>query len=50
LVEDAELEALLDPYQMQKELAESLGIARSIISVHLEALGMIQKKIRYHMN
>jgi len=44
LVEDIELEALLDedPYQMQEELAESLGsVAQSIIPMRLKALGMI---------
>jgi len=46
LVEDAELESLFDkdPCQMQEELAESLGVAQSTISMHLKALGMIQKQ------
>jgi len=46
LIEDTELEALFDedPCQTQEELAESLGIARSIISIHLKALEMIQKQ------
>jgi len=44
LVEDAELEALLgeDLCQTQEELAESLRIAQSTISMRLKALGMIQ--------
>jgi len=29
---------------MQKELAESLGVAQSTISIRLKALGMIQKQ------
>jgi len=45
LVEDAELEASLDedPYQMQKELAESVGVAQSTISMCLKTLEMIHK-------
>jgi len=40
LVENAELEASLDgdPCQMQKEFAESLEIAQSIISMHFKGL------------
>jgi len=40
------LEALLDEdlCQTQKELAESLGVVRSTISMRLKALGMIQKQ------
>jgi len=51
LVEDAELEASLDedPYQMQ-QLAESLEVARSIISMCLKALGIIEKQIEYRRN
>jgi len=43
LVENAELETSLDedPCQTQEEFAESLGFARSIISMRLKALGMI---------
>jgi len=46
LIEDAELEALLneDPRQSQIEFGESLGVARSTISMHLKAWAMIQKK------
>jgi len=46
LVEDAELEALLDEdlYKMQEELAESLRLVRSTVSMRLKALGMIQKQ------
>jgi len=46
LVEDAKLKALLDedPCQTQEELAESLGVAQSTISMRLKALGMIQKQ------
>jgi len=33
-----------DPCQTQEELAESLGVTRSIISMHLKILGMIQKQ------
>jgi len=42
-VEDAELEALLDedPFHMQEELANSLGVVQSTISMRLKALGMI---------
>jgi len=45
LVEYAELETLLDenPCQMQKELAESLGVTQSTIFMCLKTLGMIQK-------
>jgi len=46
LFEDAKLEALLDeePCQVQEELTESLGVAQSNISMHLKAIGMIQKQ------
>jgi len=46
LVENAEMEALLDedPCQMQEELAESMGIAQSTISMRLKSLQMIQKQ------
>jgi len=46
LVEHAELEALLDedPCQTQEELAESLGVVQSTISMCLKTLGMIQKQ------
>jgi len=48
LFEDAELEALLDEdsYQTQEEFPESLGVARSTISMRLKALGMIQKQVK----
>jgi len=41
LVEDAELETFLDedPCQTQKQLVESLGGVRSIIFMHLKAIG-----------
>jgi len=43
--EDAELGALLDedPCQTQEEVAESLGVSQSIISMYLQVLEMIQK-------
>jgi len=46
LVEDAELEVLLneDPYQTQKEFAESLRVAQSTISTRSKALRMIQNQ------
>jgi len=47
------LEALLDEdlCQTQEELAESLRVVPSTISMRLEALGMIQKQgNRYCMN
>jgi len=52
LIENAALEASLDedPCQTQEKLAESLGVARSNISVRLKALRMIRKEIEYHMN
>jgi len=45
IYEDAELEALLDEdsYQMQKELALTLGVTQTI-SYRLKSLGMIQKQ------
>jgi len=51
LVEDAELEALFDEDPYQTQFAESFGVAQSIISMCLKALGIIQKqKIEYCMN
>jgi len=46
LIEDAELEALFgeDPCQTQKELAESLGVTQSTISMRLKAFRIIQKQ------
>ena len=45
IFEDSELEALLaeDLCQMQKKLAESLGVTQQVISKRLKAMGMIQK-------
>ena len=44
--EDIELEALLDEdcFQMQEELAESLGVTQGVISKHLKAARYIQKQ------
>jgi len=53
MYEDAELERLLDEdsYQMQKELALTLGVTQQTISYRLKSLGMIQKGIiGFHMN
>jgi len=53
MYEDAELEGLLDEnsYQMQKELALTLGVTQQTISYRLKSLGMIQKGIiGFHMN
>jgi len=46
LLENAELETLLDEYSChtQLELAESLRVAKSVILLRLEALGIIQKQ------
>ena len=44
--EDEELQALVDedPYQTQKQLAETLNCAQSVISDRLKALGKIYKE------
>ena len=46
MYEDAELETLLDQdfFQMQEELASTLGVIHQAISHHLKSLEMIQKK------
>ena len=44
--EDEELQALVDedPYQTQKQLAEALNCAQSVISDRLKALGKVYKE------